>query len=270
MASKFESLRQYFSILEDESPTTCPICQKTISDPSDTCVGEDSIICDEICNTWLHLRCAGLSVSAFKAITEDPDKIPFYALIVNAWNYQMKSLLSFKSTITSLSEKLNHLSSCPASSQIITNGNMTLSQQPVHTKTHKPPSAEKTTPFHFTDEDVYSILANLDVSKVMGINGIPNHILESCSLSLYEPVHHLFHQCYIQSCLPHEWKVHKITPIYKAGDKTSVKTIALYLCYAAFPKYLNESHIAPPLTILVLKSLLTSLVSFDIDQQHNN
>ena len=86
---------------------------------------------------------------------------------------------------------------------------------------------------HFTPEDVCSILANLDISKAMGIDGIPNHILKSYSLSLYEPVHHLFHQCYTQSRLPHEWKVHKITPIYKAGDKTSVKNyrpISLLCC----------------------------------------
>ena len=93
------------------------------------------------------------SLYGFQHITSSPhflrsNGLAERTIIQTVWRMLLK-LLSFKSTITSLSEKLNHLSSCPASSQIITNSNITQSQQPVHTKTHKPPLQQRKL-FHST------------------------------------------------------------------------------------------------------------------------
>ena len=69
----------------------------------------------------------------------------------------------------------------------------------------------------FSDLDVYSALTTLNPSKAMGIDGIGPRIL-----NLYQPIHHLFLLSLSQHYLPEEWRVHRITPIYKSGDKSSV------------------------------------------------
>ena len=67
----------------------------------------------------------------------------------------------------------------------------------------------------------------------MGIDNIPNLVLKHCSRSLCSPIYHLFQQCVKQGYLPNEWKLHKIIPIYKSADKSSVKNyrpISLLCC----------------------------------------
>ena len=56
----------------------------------------------------------------------------------------------------------------------------------------------------------------------MGIDGIPPIILKICALALYKPFHQLFLLCLKHGCLPSEWKAHRITPVPKSGDLTSV------------------------------------------------
>ena len=71
-----------------------------------------------------------------------------------------------------------------------------------------------------SDSDVYS---ELDTSKAMGIDNIGPKFLNSvlllctcqfiiCSLSL----------CLISACLPAEWCIHSIVPVFKSGDRTSI------------------------------------------------
>ena len=57
----------------------------------------------------------------------------------------------------------------------------------------------------------------------MGIDGIGPRLLKHCALALYQPLHHLFTLSLVQHYLPQEWRFHLITPIYKSGNKSSVK-----------------------------------------------
>ena len=70
--------------------------------------------------------------------------------------------------------------------------------------------------------DTFSILSKLDPTKAVGIDGISPRLLKACATPLCVPLHHLFNLSLIQATLPSEWKVHKITPIYKSGDRSSV------------------------------------------------
>ena len=47
-------------------------------------------------------------------------------------------------------------------------------------------------------------------------------ILRYCATSLSEPIHHLLRQSINQGYLPLEWKMHRIIPIFKSGDRSLV------------------------------------------------
>ena len=104
----------------------------------------------------------------------------------------------------------------------------------------------------FSVDDVFRNLSILDVSKAMGIDGIPNYVLKSCATSLCEPLYHLFKLCISQSYLPVEWRTHKVMPIHKSGDKMKIKNyrpISLLCCASKILEAIvfNKvyDHIAP-------------------------
>ena len=70
--------------------------------------------------------------------------------------------------------------------------------------------------------DVYEALISLDIEKSTGIDNIGPRVLHSCAESLCEPLHHLFSLSLCYAIVPSCWKVHKVAPIFKAGDPTSV------------------------------------------------
>ena len=70
--------------------------------------------------------------------------------------------------------------------------------------------------------DVYNVLINLDPTKAMGIDRIGPGILKHCAQALCVPLHYLFSFSLCNQCIPPIWKIHKITPVFKSGDKHSV------------------------------------------------
>jgi len=76
---------------------------------------------------------------------------------------------------------------------------------------------------NISEDEVFNVLLDLDASKAMGSDGIPPIVLQRCALTLYQPLSYLFNLTLQFSYLPSDWKVHKIVPIFKSGDPTSVK-----------------------------------------------
>ena len=74
-----------------------------------------------------------------------------------------------------------------------------------------------------SESDVYDAMTSLNPTKAMGIDGIGPKLLKHCALALYQSLHHLFTLSLVQHYLPQEWRFHLITPIYKSGNKSSVK-----------------------------------------------
>ena len=75
---------------------------------------------------------------------------------------------------------------------------------------------------NISSSDVYIALSTLDPTKAFGCDNVHPRILKYCALALVEPISHLFRLSLQNSCIPEEWKLHKICPIPKAGDLTSV------------------------------------------------
>ena len=75
---------------------------------------------------------------------------------------------------------------------------------------------------YFTPYDILNILSSHDFNKAMGIDCLSPKVLTHCAPALYLPIYHLFSQCFQQSSLPCEWKIHCITPIFKSGDRMMV------------------------------------------------
>ena len=86
-----------------------------------------------------------------------------------------------------------------------------------------PPPAFLLDKLEITVHDVFVGLSHLSSKKSVGIDDIPSVVWKSCATALCEPVHHLFTLCFSQSYIPPEWKIHCVTPIFKSGDKVSVK-----------------------------------------------
>ena len=57
----------------------------------------------------------------------------------------------------------------------------------------------------------------------MGIDGISPKVLKHCALALFKPLHHLFLLSLSQHYLPKDWRSHLIIPVFKSGDKSSVR-----------------------------------------------
>ena len=72
-----------------------------------------------------------------------------------------------------------------------------------------------------TVADVYEALISLDVEKSPGTDKISPRILRSCAETLCEPLHYLFSLSLRYATLPNCWKVHKIVPVFKAGNHNS-------------------------------------------------
>ena len=74
----------------------------------------------------------------------------------------------------------------------------------------------------FSEADVYEILSTLDPTKSSGPDGIGPAILRNCALALASPLHHLFNISIRSACIPKQWKIHLIVPIFKSGDKSDI------------------------------------------------
>ena len=73
-----------------------------------------------------------------------------------------------------------------------------------------------------SEDEVYHALITLDSSKAMGLDGIGPRVLRACALALCPVLHHLFSLCLTQQKFPMDWKLHKIVPVFKSADKSSI------------------------------------------------
>ena len=115
---------------------------------------------------------------------------------------------------------------------------------------------------NFSELDVFRVLRSLDVSKAMGCDGISPKILKHCALALYQPFHHLFSLSISQSYLPIEWRTHLIKPIFKSGDKNSVRNYRPISLLSVVSKVLEKLVYNSTVDFITTISLSISLDSY--------
>ncbi len=106
-----------------------------------------------------------------------------------------------------------------------------------------------------SEADVYKALSSLDPNKTMGIDNLAPLLLKKCSLALTTPLHHLFTTFISSGLLPSQWRTHLITPIFKSGDRSSIKNYRPISLLPIISKVLERliydkiiPHITPQLT----------------------
>ena len=74
-----------------------------------------------------------------------------------------------------------------------------------------------------SEADVHLALSTLDPEKAIGADNIRPMVLKSCATILSKPLHHLYLMSLRYATIPHCWKIHKVTPIFKSGNRNPVK-----------------------------------------------
>ena len=73
----------------------------------------------------------------------------------------------------------------------------------------------------FTEEDVAEQLRGLKPDKSPGLDGVHPRVLQTCAEALAVPLHIIFRKSLDEECLPEDWKLARVVPIYKKGARKS-------------------------------------------------
>ena len=124
-----------------------------------------------------------------------------------------------------------------------------------------PSATETLSNTSISEDDVYTTLFSLDTTKSMGVDGIGPIIFKNCAVGLYKPLHHLFMLSISQCYVPLEWRMHLISPIFKSGDRSSVRNYRPISLLCTISKVL-EKIIYNKIISFVSKSISPSQFGF--------
>lgn len=109
-----------------------------------------------------------------------------------------------------------------------------------------PPKSDVIRDIRITRQSVLQQLKQLDISKAVGPDGIPNTILKKCAHQLAHPLAVLFRQSLRLNEFPSHWKVASVVPIYKNGPRdeaSNYRPISLLPSISKVLESLINSHI---------------------------
>ena len=76
---------------------------------------------------------------------------------------------------------------------------------------------------HFLSIDIAKIINHLDSNKVLGHDMLSIRMIKLCGNSICKPLSIIFNDCLNEGKFPHEWKKANVVPVYKKGNKQSLK-----------------------------------------------
>lgn len=97
--------------------------------------------------------------------------------------------------------------------------------------------------------EIFDGLSNLSCDKGAGPDKIPNLFWNACKYSMARPIYLLFNKSLSSGTFPDVWKVSKIHPIYKKGDKSCVSNYRPVSILSALPKFF-EKYVANNLSVI--------------------
>ena len=74
-----------------------------------------------------------------------------------------------------------------------------------------------------SEDEIISVINNLDSSKAQGPDGIPVRLLKETALQVAPSLRALFNNSLNVGALPDEWKVANVVPVHKHGEKSYVE-----------------------------------------------
>ena len=79
------------------------------------------------------------------------------------------------------------------------------------------------TKFDVSESNIRKILCNLDINKAKGPDGLPPLLFKQTESTIAKSISELFTSCKRLGVFPTSWKVGRMSPIHKNGNKTAVE-----------------------------------------------
>ena len=118
-----------------------------------------------------------------------------------------------------------------------------------------PLTDRKTDHITIENDEIITLIRNLDPNKATGVDGISGQMLLLCDDSIILPLNIIFKDILLTSTYPDQWKLANVTPIFKKSDKQLIKNYRpislLPICSKIFEKiifknlysYLNTNNL---------------------------
>jgi len=118
-----------------------------------------------------------------------------------------------------------------------------------------------------TDE-LLKIVKNLKPKTSLDVNGVSTSLLKKCILSISEPLKHIFNLSFHLGIVPRQFKIAKIVPIFKCGDRNSADNYRPISLLCTFSKIL-EKIMANRLTEYLEDFDILSIHQFGFRKSHS-
>ena len=134
----------------------------------------------------------------------------------------------------------------------------------------------------FSHNDIMKVLSSLDNNKATGLDGISVRLLKEGAEVLVGKLQFLFNYSITSGTVPKLWKLKRVSPIFKAGDKTTVgnyRPISIIsTCMKIFEKlaydqmifFITENNILQPNQSGFRRSFSTSSAALDCLRRHKH